>query len=247
MSLLRLESVTKSFRRGPRNVSVLKGVSLEVKAGELVAVYGRRGAGKTTLLKIAAGFEAPETGSVEFDGENLNRPTPDQLARLHRAHVGWVERAGPRSPELTMRLYVALPLYNRVSPREAHRRATAALTRVGAESCGERRWSDLSDAERMLVAVAHALVRAPKLLIVDDPTAGLGIIDRERIVGLLRTAAEGGGLGVLMAVPDMPSMLHAHQVRSLSRGRLISPTDRSPNRGDNVIEFSYGERSAEGS
>ena len=82
-----------------------------------------------------------------------------------------------------------------------------------------------------------------RLLLVDDPTAGLGILDRERVVGLLRSAAEDGGLGVLMAVPDMPAMLHAHEVRSLSRGRLLSPADPPPGSG-NVVEFPGAERSA---
>jgi ABC-type branched-subunit amino acid transport system ATPase component len=96
----------------------------------------------------------------------------------------------------------------------------------------------------MLVAIAHALVRRPKLLLVDDPTAGLSILDRERIVGLLRAAAEDDGLGVLMVVPDMPAMLHAHEVRSLSRGRLLEPADPPPDGRGTVVEFPGSERSA---
>jgi ABC-type lipoprotein export system ATPase subunit len=242
--LLRLDSVSTSYWRGSRELRVLKDVSLDVHAGELVGVYGQRGAGKTTLLRLAAGFEPPAAGRVAFDGVDLASLSRNELARVHRDEIGWVERAGPESRELPMRVYVALPLYRTVGPIVAQRRAVAALAKVGAEDAADARWSSLSDTARTLVAIAQALVRAPRLLLVDDPTAGLSIIDRERVVGLLRAAAEEGGLGVLMAVPDMPAMLHAHEVRSLSRGRLLAPADPSPDGHGRVVEFPSGERSA---
>jgi ABC-type lipoprotein export system ATPase subunit len=243
-ALLRLDSVSMSYWRGSRETRVLKNVSLDVCAGELVGIYGQRGAGKTTLLRLAAGFEPPATGRVALDGVNLASLSRNDLARIHREEIGWVERAGPETRELPMRTYVALPLYRDFGPVQAERRAVAALAKVGADDAAEARWSSLSDTVRMLVAIAQALVREPRVLLVDDPTAGLGIIDRERVVGLLRSAAEDGGLGVLMAVPDMPAMLHAHEVRSLSRGRLLAPADPSPNGHARVVEFPGGERSA---
>jgi ABC-type lipoprotein export system ATPase subunit len=221
--LLRLNSVSRSYRRGTSELRALRSVSLEVNAGDVVAVYGQRGAGKTTLLRVAAGFDRPDEGSVTFRSVDLASLTPRHLARVHREQIGWVERNGAHSSDLPAATYVALPLYGKVGPARARRLALAALARVGAADCADRRWEDLSDANRVLVAIAQALVREPWLLIVDDPTAGLSVIDRERVVGLLRAAAEEGGIGVLMAVPDMPAMLHAHEVRSLSRGRLLAP------------------------
>jgi putative ABC transport system ATP-binding protein len=241
--LLQLESVSKSYMRGPRELRVLKDVSLDVHPGEFVGVYGQRGSGKTTLLHLAAGFEAPSSGVANFDGRNLADLSRSRRARLHREEIGWVERAGPQSAGLPMRVYVGLSLYRTVGPAKAQQRAVAALAKVGAEDAADARWSSLSDTARTLVAIAEALVRQPRLLVVDDPTAGLSIIDRERVVGLLRSAAEDGGLGVLMAVPDMPAMLHAHEVRSLSRGRLLAPADPPPS-GGNVVEFPGSERSA---
>jgi ABC-type lipoprotein export system ATPase subunit len=241
--LLQLDAVRKSYWRGPRELRVLRDVSLAVQAGELVGVYGQRGAGKTTLLRLAAGFEPPDEGRVAFGGVSLGARSRRELARLHREQIGWVERAGPRSRELPMRVYVALPLYRALGPAQAQRRAVAALTRVGAEDVVDARWDSLSDAARILAAIAHALVREPRLLLVDDPTAGLGIVDRERVVGLLRAAAEEGGLGVLMAVPDMPSMLHAHEVRLLSRGHVVAPDAPHDGHGT-VVAFPGGERSA---
>lgn len=245
MSTLLLESVSKSLWRGPSELAVLKDVSLEVRAGELVAIYGQRGSGKTTLLQIAAGFEPAGSGRVAFEGEDLAQLSRKGLARLHREQIGWVERAGPHSRDLLIRDYLALALYRRLGPKAAQRRAQVALAKVGAADCADRRWEDLSDTARTLVAIAQALVREPKLLVVDDPTAGLGIIDRERIVGLLRSAAEDGGVGVLMAVPDMPAMLHAHQLRFLSRGRLLAPPTPASDDGDGaVVDFPGTKRTA---
>jgi ABC-type lipoprotein export system ATPase subunit len=242
--LLRLDSVRRSYWRGPHEDRVLRGVSLELHAGELVGIYGPRGSGKTTLLRIAAGFEAPDEGTVTFEGRDLA-----QLSRRERSHllgedVGWVERDGPQARELPMRVYAGLPVYRRRGPAEAQRRAAAALGKVGVDDVLDSRWAMLSNTERILVAIAHAIVREPKVLIIDDPTAGLDLIDRERVVGLLRAAAEEDGLGVLMAVPDMPAMLQAHHVRSLSRGKLLQPTDPPPDNHGKVIEFPSGERSA---
>lgn len=217
-------------------MAVLKDVSLAVERGEVVAVYGSRNAGKTTLLRIAAGFESPDSGKVTFRGDDLARFSRRGLARLHRDEIGWVERAGPHSRDLPIREYLGLGLYRRLGRREAHRRALTALERVGAAECASERWGDLSDSMRMLVAIAHALAREPKLLLIDDPTAGLGIVDRERVLGLVDSAAGQGGLGVLIAVPDMPAMLNASQVRALARGRLIGP-EQSSEGGARVVEF----------
>jgi ABC-type lipoprotein export system ATPase subunit len=234
--------VSRSFCRGADRIRALRDVSLDVRAGDLFAIYGQRGAGKTTLLRIAAGFDKPDLGAVTFNGTNLSSLSQRHLARLHREQIAWVERSGAHSHDLTASVYVALPLYSKVGPSSARRRATTALARVGARDCADRRWDDLSDADRVLVAIAQALVREPRLLIVDDPTAGLGILDRERVVSLLRGAAEDGGIGVLMAVPDMPAMLHAHQVRSLSRGRLLAPL-QSESGGEVVPLVSRGRMS----
>jgi len=239
--LLQLDSVSRSRWRGPRELRVLRGVSLDVHPGEVVAVYGQRGAGKTTLLRIAAGFERPDAGSVAFAGVDLARRSRRELAHLHREQIGWVERGGPQSVELPILLHVALPLYRSHGPVAAQRRAMQMLARVGADDAAELSWPGLSDTSRMLVALAQALVREPQLLLVDDPTAGLGILDRERVVGLLRATAEDAGVAILMAVPEMPAMLHAHEVRMLSRGRLLPPAERD---GGTVVAFPGSERSA---
>lgn len=236
MALLRLESVSKTFWRGATELRVLRDITLEVDAGDLVAVYGQRNAGKTTLLKVAAGFEAPDAGRVSFDGEDMDAMSRRRLTRLHRDAIGWVEHAGPRSFGLSMRAYVAMPLLADMGAAEAQRRAGDVLEQVGAADSGDRQWDELSDAARMLVAIAQALARRPRLLVLDDPTVGLGMTDRDLIVDLLRSTADEHGVGILMAVPDLPATIRADSVHSLGRGRLLSAAGRSASR-DNVLEF----------
>ncbi|HEX2070728.1 MAG TPA: ATP-binding cassette domain-containing protein [Thermoleophilaceae bacterium] len=241
--MLRLDAVSKSFWRGSTEITALREVSLEVPAREVVAVYGPRSAGKTTLLEIAAGLSTPDRGKVEFHGTELSSLSRKQLAELHREEIAWVERGGPKIRDLPMHVYVGLPLYRKLTHQEARRRAVAALDQVGASDYADSHWRDLPDTARTLVALAHALVRRPRLLIVDDPAAGLGMIDRQHVVGLLRTLVEADDVGVLMASPDMPSMLHTHQVRALTRGRLLPPA--GPQDGDRtVVPFRPSPRSA---
>lgn len=242
-SLLSMENVSKTYYRGPHQLQVLCGVSLDVYAGDFIAVYGQRGAGKTTLLKIAAGVEAPDSGTVRFGGQDLATLPRRRLAALHREEIGWVRRAGPQSQDLRMIDHVALPLLSLLGQQQAQEKAKEALTQVGVGMCGFEHWGNLSDAERMAVSLAQGLVREPRLLLVDDPTAGLDVLERERIVALIRAVADEGRLGVVMVVPELPAMLRARDVRSLSAGRLLAPDPPPGGRGV-VVDFPGGERSA---
>jgi len=227
MTLLALEQVRKSYWRGRHEIVVLDDVSLDVESGELVAVFGQRAAGKTTLLRIAAGIERPDAGRVRFEGQQLGTGRGRRLAGLH-ARIGWVGRQGPFASGMRMLDHVALPLLRSVLAEEAERRATRALKRVGAGDLAGARWHELSDAERTLVTIAHAAVREPALLLADDPTSGLGLEERETILGLLRGMAEEQRMAVLATVPEIPDALRSHRVMSLGDGELIQAVRRDP-------------------
>lgn len=243
VSLLSLDGVCKSYWRGSHETVVLADVSLDVHAGEFVAVWGQRGAGKTTLAMVAAGLEMPEGGRVTFDGRDLAAGPRGREPQLHDG-IGWMQRTGPQSGNFRMVVdYVALPLLGKHSPRNARRRASAMLKRLGVAGCAGERWESLTDGERTLVAVAHALVREPKLLVADDPTANLNVLQREEVTGLLRRAADEDGLAILITVPDMPEAAYANRIGSLSDGRLTvsrEPPDAymdTPEDPSNVIDF----------
>lgn len=226
MTLLALERVSKSHWRGRHEIVVLDEVSLEVEAGELVAVFGQRAAGKSTLLRIAAGIERPDSGCVRFEGAELGAGRLRRLTGIH-PHIGWVGRQAPFASGMRMLDHVALPLLRAAAADEAERSAARALKRVGAGDLANARWHELSDAERTLVTIAHAIVRDPKLLLADDPTSGLGIEERETVLGLLRSIAEERGMAVLATVPEIPDALRSHRVMSLGDGELIQTTRRA--------------------
>jgi lipoprotein-releasing system ATP-binding protein len=233
--LLSLREVSKSYWRGAHELRVLTGVSLEISRGEFVAVWGKRGAGKTTLLKLAAGLDVPDGGAVHFAGDDLAGLSETAHARLMREHLGWVRRTGPRS-DLAMLDYVALPLLVAHGQRRARSRAYDALARVGMSECADQRWDNLSDGERALTSIAHGIVRSPRLLLVDDPTANLGVREREDVKELLRSLAGEEGLAVLMTVPGMPEAMGSDEIKVLSGGRLLAPPSE-PRPSANVIDF----------
>lgn len=235
MTLLSLTSVSVSYARGDRAIPVLRDLSLDVDRGEFVAVYGQQASGKTSLLKVAAGLLRPDGGRVLFAGDDVTELPPARTQRLQGSAIGWVAPREPDDSEPPALLHVALPLYGRHGKAAAQRRAMAALERVGAAHCAQHPRRDLTDTDRILVLVAQALVHEPRLLVVDDPTYGFSVTDRQRVVGLLRSIADGG-TAVLMAVPEMAAMLTAHSMYALHNGRLVGGPDvRSES--DNLIRL----------
>ncbi|HEV3071692.1 MAG TPA: ATP-binding cassette domain-containing protein [Solirubrobacteraceae bacterium] len=249
--LLSLTGVSRSFRRGRHELRVLADVSLQLSAGEIVAVQGQRGAGKTTLLKIAAGMESPDGGRVSFDGWDLTELSDVQLSRLLGEQIGWVQSSGPES-RVQVLDYVALPLLIALGDRAAYTRAEQALERVGVAECAHQPWETLSDGERGLVGIAHAIVRSPRLLLVDDVTTILGIREIYTLSQLLRSIASESAIGVLMTVSEVAAAQCADRTMSLAGGRLSGPSsERLPEtpeppdggKGD-VIDLSSRERLA---
>jgi ABC-type lipoprotein export system ATPase subunit len=225
--LLSLKALSKSYWRGDSEVRVLRDVTLDVRVGELTAVWGTRGSGKTTLLKLAARLETPDSGVVRFNGFDLASFSAAQHARLMRERIGWVRRTGPKS-DLRMLDYVALPLLVEHGRRQAYERAGEAIERVGISAHARQRWGSLCDGERTLIGIAHGIARAPQLLLVDDPTTNLDVAERERVTELLRSLAEEQAISVLMTVPDMPAAMRAHQIASLGAGRLVEAPEPPP-------------------
>jgi ABC-type cobalamin/Fe3+-siderophores transport system ATPase subunit len=213
-----------------------------------VAVQGQRGAGKTTLLKIAAGMETPDSGNVSFDGWELASLSDAQLSRLLGEQIGWVQRDGPAS-HMQVLDYVALPLLIALGDRVAYTRAAHALERVGASECARQQWETLSDWERGLVGIAHAIVRSPRLLLIDDLTTILGLRETDGLMRLLRALADEAAIAVLMTVSEASAASRSNRIMSLAGGRLsgppeLAPQPDSPNPKGDVIDLSSRERLA---
>jgi predicted ABC-type transport system involved in lysophospholipase L1 biosynthesis ATPase subunit len=235
--LLALQGVSKSYRRGGRRLRVLADVSLEVSSGEVGAIVGSRSEGKTTLLKIAAGIERPDAGEVRLGGESLTLLTDGERSRLLGSEIAWTNREGV-GVQLEVLDYLALPLAmgRGRGRRETRRLATEALERVGAAKCARRRWSELSDWERVLVAVARGIACRPRLLVLDSVVDGLGVRRTREAGELLLALTAELECGVLMSSSDLEAALIADRVWSLERGRLGVLSEQPVTQAE-VIEF----------
>jgi ABC-type lipoprotein export system ATPase subunit len=219
-ALLTFEAVSKRHWRGRRAVTVLHGGTFALEAGELGAIWGGRGAGKTTVIELAAGLQTPDGGRILVDGRDLASLNRRQASELLHAQIGIATRTGPASQSLATRDWVAMAIMDRLAVRDAARRAQLTLERVGVGDVAAEPWGRLSDGERTLAAIARAIVREPRLLLVDDPSTGLGLLERGAIVDLLRSIAAQTGTGVLMTASDLTEVQGATVVWSLAGGRL---------------------------
>lgn len=240
--LLSLKDVSLGFKRGRRHVvPVLTGVSLDVDAGEVVAVLAQRAQGKTSLLRVAAGMWRPGAGRVWFDGRDLWEVSDRRRSWLLARRIALVRCVAP-DIAVPMREHIAIPAAVACDWDEACRRADTALERVGALDCAEQRWEDLADSERALVALAQGIVRRPRLLLVDDLTATLGLVQTDAVTRLVSEVAREQNVGVLMGVSDANATTWSSRIATLSGGDLLEPPRTPPADVDNVIEFPAEER-----
>jgi predicted ABC-type transport system involved in lysophospholipase L1 biosynthesis ATPase subunit len=236
MSVLSLTEVCLSFPRGRRHVvRVLADVSLDVEAGEVLAVLAQRAQGKTSLLRVAAGMERPDRGHVYFEGEDLWRFSERRRSRLLGGQIGWVGSTVP-DLDVPMLANVALPLFATYGKREAYARARTALERVGAGECADQFWGSLADWERALVAIAQGIAREPKLLLVDDLTISLGLGEADEVTRLLDSLATERGFAVLMSVSDATATGWAGRVATLGGGELLERARPLSGQGK-IIDF----------
>ncbi|HZV74679.1 MAG TPA: ATP-binding cassette domain-containing protein [Conexibacter sp.] len=241
MTLLSVEHVGKTHWVGPYEKRVLVDVSLSMHSGDLFGVWGAQRSGKSTLLRIAAGLETADSGAVRFDGTDLASLPKTRRDRLRLEEIGLVQREGPHSSAFNVLDWVANPLFNHYTRRVARNRALAMLRRVDVAECRDARWHQLSDGERTLVSLAHGLVREPRLLLVDDPTAGLDTLQQQEVTELLRAVTGEEQIAVLMTSSVLSAITEAHEAFTLSDGRLIPVTDAS-RPGAEVIEFPRGDQ-----
>ena len=191
--MLRLTAVTKRF--GAR--SVLNAVSLELAAGEYVAIVGDSGIGKSTLLNVVAGLEPIDSGSIFFQDRNIEKLDDEELARLRRDCFGFVFQAFHVLPHLTVEENVALPLLLRGSAsRDKARSMIAAVGLKGREASPPR---ELSGGELQRVAIARALVGDPKLVLADEPTGNLDPDNARQVLALLRNEVRTRGAAAILA------------------------------------------------
>ncbi len=220
-SVVRLAQIRKNYRVGDTEVQALRGVSLDVGAGELVALTGPSGSGKSTLLNICGLIDTPDSGERAINGMKVNGCSETKLTQLRREQVGFVFQSFNLVPVMTVFDNVEYPLLLLgVAAGERRRRVKETLARVGLAEFERRLPDALSGGQRQRVAIARALVKSPALVIADEPTGNLDSATAAQIVDLLRELARERGAAVVVATHDERMSNHCDRVLRLTDGAM---------------------------
>jgi putative ABC transport system ATP-binding protein len=218
--------VTRRYGSGDTAVDALRGVSLDVNPGELLAVMGPSGSGKSTLMHILAGLDQPTSGTVEIVGRDITSMSDNELTKLRRAHIGFVFQFFNLLPMLTAEENVTLPL------RLAGTKVDAAwlesvLDQVGLAERRTHRPAQLSGGQQQRVAIARAVLARPSVLFADEPTGNLDSTTSAEILEVLRDAVEGYGQTTIMVTHDANAAAIADRILFLADGCVVRELGRS--------------------
>jgi len=218
--------VTRRYGAGDTAVDALRGVSLGVARGELVAVMGPSGSGKSTLMHILAGLDRATTGTVEIAGRDVTRMGDNELTKLRREHIGFVFQFFNLLPMLSAEENVTLPL--RIAGAKVDsQQLDAVLDQVGLRDRRSHRPSELSGGQQQRVAIARALLARPTVLFADEPTGNLDSTTSAEILEVLRAAVEGHGQTTIMVTHDAKAAAIADRILFLADGMVMRELGRS--------------------
>lgn len=227
-ALVRIRDLHKTYRRGPEQIDVLKGLNLDIDAGEFVALMGPSGSGKTTLLNLIGGLDTPSSGEIEIAGQRIDRLSSSQLAQWRSRHVGFVFQFYILMPTLTALKNVELPLLlTPLSAAQRRRNAEIALELVGLKDRARHRPNELSGGQQQRVAIARAIVSDPTLLICDEPTGDLDRQSAEDVLQLLQTLNREHGKTIVMVTHDPKAADHASRTLHLDKGSLVEQIEQA--------------------
>ena len=221
--LVEIRNLSKSYLRGGEVVPVLRDVTLDVAAGEFVALMGPSGSGKTTLLNLIAGIDKPTGGSLQVDGVDIGALTESELAAWRAASVGFIFQFYNLLPVLTAFENVELPLLlTRLSARERREHVRAALDMVGLSDRASHRPAELSGGQQQRVAIARAIIADPALLMADEPTGDLDRVSAADVLELMGRLNCELGKTIIMVTHDQRAAQAARRLVHLDKGVLTN-------------------------
>jgi putative ABC transport system ATP-binding protein len=224
--VIQIRDLTRTYEMGVETVQALRGVSLEIRRNEYVAIMGPSGSGKSTLMNLIGCLDTPSRGEYWLNGQEVSRMPDDALARVRNREIGFVFQTFNLLPRASALANVELPLvYAGISARQRHDRAKAALTRVGLGNRMDHRPNELSGGQRQRVAIARALVNEPAILLADEPTGNLDSTTSEEIMRVFETLQQQGQT-IIMVTHEAEIAAHAQRVVLLRDGRVASDTRR---------------------
>jgi putative ABC transport system ATP-binding protein len=217
----RLAGVSKIYRKGGREIPAVRGLDLEIRAGEWLAVQGKTGHGKTTLLQLLGGLDRPTQGQVMFGGDDLAAASESRVRKVRARSFGFIFQTFNLVPTLSAHENVEAALIPlRIHTSERRARVAAALDSVGLGDRAQHLPGELSGGQQQRVAIARALVKAPTVVLADEPTGNLDEDTRDEIIGLLDTLWRERGLTLVLVSHDSSVVRRAQRIGVMSKGRL---------------------------
>ena len=227
-SLIKITNIKRDFPLGNEIVYVLKGIDLEIKKGEYVALMGPSGSGKSTLMNILGCLDTPTSGTYILNGKHVSEMQDDELAGIRNKEIGFVFQTFNLMPRTTALDNVALPMvYAGHSKSERVERATEVLTQVGLQDRMDHKPNQLSGGQRQRVAVARALVNKPSIILADEPTGNLDSKTSVEIMNLFNEIHANGNT-VILVTHEEDIAAYAHRIIRLRDG-LIESDSQNPN------------------
>ncbi len=219
MNVLKVENLTKNYRSGNRELTVLDEVNFEVALGETLSIVGPSGSGKTTLLGLCAGLDVASSGSVVLDGQALETLTEDQRAGVRNQLVGFIFQNFQLLQTLTALENVMVPLELK-KRKDAREKALELLRKVGLEDRVTHYPNQLSGGEQQRVSIARAFANEPKILFADEPTGNLDTETGEMVENLIFKLNEEEGTTLILVTHDLELAARTHQSIHIKGGKL---------------------------
>ena len=219
--MIKLDRVTKTVRSGTENLTILDNVSLDIVAGQFVAVTGASGSGKSTLLGLIAGLDAPTSGSIIVDGDDITKISEDGLARIRSEKIGFVFQSFHLIPSLTAYENILIPM-EILGLDNVEGRARALLEQVDLTNRGHHYPAELSGGEQQRVAIARAFANSPKMLFADEPTGNLDSKNGQHIFDLMTQLHERHQVTLVLVTHDAALAGQAQRRIVLEDGRVVS-------------------------
>jgi putative ABC transport system ATP-binding protein len=218
--MITLKNVTKMVRSGTETLTILDGLSFEIPDGEFVAVTGASGSGKSTLLGLIAGLDAPSSGQIWLDTDEITSMTEDGLARLRSEKVGFIFQSFHLIPSLTAFENVLIPM-EILGLKDVRERAARLIEAVDLTNRGHHYPAELSGGEQQRVAIARAFANSPKILLADEPTGNLDSKNGQHIFDLMKDLHRRHNVTLLLVTHDAALAAQAQRQIVLADGRLI--------------------------